>query len=179
MNQSAEIEVGQVEAEGLRYWRAKEALRQAEARLTVQAAALATFEARVTSLVGWAVTGSTGLVAAVVVTTLAPSVRFAAAVAVVLLFIAAICGARVLRPSHWWTFGDPGRVLNSNLPTELEELEAISSGLAEAIASNETRLAEAGSRLRWGLGWAAGAPIAALAGWVAGGWYPVLTAWVP
>ena len=179
MSQPADIEVGQIEAEGLRFWRAKEALRQAELRLTAQAAALATFEARATSLVGWAVAGSTALVTAFVATTLAPELRFAAALAVALLFFAAWWGADVLRPSRWWTFGDPKAVLASTYSTELEELEAIAGGLANAISANEARLSSAGRLLKYGFILAAAAPPVALAGWVAAGWWPVLTVWLP
>lgn len=179
MSQAVEIEVGQVASEGLRYWRAKEALRQAEARLTAQATALATFEARATSVVGWAVAGSTALVAAVVVTTLAPNIRFAAAVAVVLLFVAAIFAALVLRPTRWWSFGQPAQLLASTYGTELEELEAMVGGLAGAIASNETRLAGAGGWLNYSLYAAATAPIASLAGSGVAIKWPWLTLWVP
>jgi hypothetical protein len=174
-----EIELGQVAEDGLRYWRAKEALRQGELRLVAQSAALATFEARATSVVGWAVAGSTSLVALTTVVALPGGLRFGAVLAVVLLFLAAICGARVIGAGDWRAFGAPASVLDSSYASEVEDLEAMAGGLAIDIGHNEERLADAGRRLAWALRWAAAAPPAVLAGWLAGHWVPALTGWLP
>jgi hypothetical protein len=48
-----EIEVGAAGSD-LRYWKAKEAVRQGEARLAAQASVRATLEARAAALTGWA-----------------------------------------------------------------------------------------------------------------------------
>jgi hypothetical protein len=175
----ADIELGQVADDGLRYWRAKEAVRQGELRLAAQTAALATFEARATSVVGLAVAGSTSLVALTTVVILPPGLRFGAVLAVLLLFLAAICGARVIGAGAWRAFGAPGSLLDSPYASELEELEAMAGGLALDIDSNETRLTGAGRRLGWGLRWAAAAPPAVLVGWLVAGWFPWITSWLP
>ena len=50
---TSDIEVGATDGD-LRYWRAKEAVRQGEARLAAQAAICSAPEARATALTGWA-----------------------------------------------------------------------------------------------------------------------------
>ncbi len=51
--ETSEIELGAV-AGDLRYWRAKEGIRQGEARLEAQSAVRTALEARATALTGWA-----------------------------------------------------------------------------------------------------------------------------
>lgn len=53
-----QIEVGASDADGtLSYWRAKEAIRQGEARLTAQSGVRSMMEARATVITGWAAAG--------------------------------------------------------------------------------------------------------------------------
>ena len=91
-----EIEVGAVEGD-LRYWRAKEAVRQGEARLAAQAAIRTALEARATALTGWA---AVSLLATTGAALAAKDIGgFAgAAGASAVLFGAAVLGIHAVRP---------------------------------------------------------------------------------
>lgn len=151
------IEVG-ASREELRYWRAKEAVRQAELLLSSQAESRRGFEARATALLGWIVAGSSLLVAA---STTAPLARAATAL-VTLLPLVGAGGASVslLWPGRWGNPGyDPGLFLDSPLTSELEELEAAASGYIEAIELNKRWLARAMKLTRWTYVLFAAAPV--------------------
>ena len=96
-----EIEVGASEAEGdLRFWRAKEAVRQGEARLDAQAAIRTAMEARATAITGWAATSLIVAAGAGFATTDWPA-RGGAALTAIMLFAAAVIGIHPARPREW------------------------------------------------------------------------------
>lgn len=161
------IEVGETAADGLRYWRAKEAVRHGEARLTFQATALAALETRATSLVGWAAAGATAMVSALLLATLSRPGAWAASAALGALVLAAAAGVTVLWPRGWTPFGDPNGVLDSQETTELGDLEALAGGLGLAAAGNAKRLVSSGRLLTIGLGLLALAPACAGLAWLA------------
>lgn len=160
------IEVGEVQADGLDYWRAKEAMRQGEARLAFQATALMALEARATSLVGWSVAGATAMVSALLIASLPQATAWAAAAALVSLTLAAMAGASVLRPGDWTPFGNPQALLNSTHKNELTDLQAMAGGLELARSSNADRLKRRGRALALGLLLLAATPAVAAAGWL-------------
>lgn len=162
------IEVGASEAEGdLRYWRAKEAVRQGEARLTAQAAIRTAMEARATAITGWA---AAALVVATGAVFAAPdwASRSAAAFTVVVLFIAAGTCIFAARPRDWSMTGyDPQVIMTDTLSTELETLESLAEGISPGIQANNLRLNTMGTLLRWA-GWMLiAAPVAGAATYVA------------
>jgi hypothetical protein len=145
------IEVGAAEGD-LRYWRAKEAVRQGEARLTAQAAIRTALEARATALTGWA---AISLLAATGAGFTAKDTagRAGAAGAGSILFVAAIIGIHAVRPRDWAMVGYDLAVISADrLESELEVLESIASGLSPGIQANNRRLNEMGRMLRWA-GW--------------------------
>ncbi len=149
----ATIEVGASAADGeLRYWRAKEAVRQGEARLNAQATIRAAMEARATAITGWA---AASLIVATGVAFAGPNwaSRGAAGLASALLFAAAGVCIYAARPRDWTMTGyDPAIILNDNLGTELEALESQAGGLGSGILANDRRLVAMGRLLRWA-GW--------------------------
>ena len=151
---SSAIEVGASTAEGnLRYWRAKEAVRQGELRLSAQAAVRAALEARATAITGWAAAGLLALSA----TGAAASdwaARIGVGVAFVILFSAAAACIHVARPRQdWSTTGyDPRLIADDKLGSELEFLEYIAYGLSPGIQTNNLHLIRTGAALRWA-GW--------------------------
>jgi hypothetical protein len=146
-----EIEVGAIEGD-LRFWRAKKAVRQGEARLVAQAAVRTALEARATALTGWA---AVSLLAA---TGAAFAARDAAALAgavctAAVLFGAAIIGIHAARPRDWAMLGyDPEVITSDTLGSELEVLESIAGGLSPGIQANNSRLGGMARMLRW-VGW--------------------------
>lgn len=168
------IEVGAVEGE-LRYWRAKEAIRQGEARLAAQAAVRTALEARATALTGWA---AVSLLAATGAGFTATETRsfLAALAASIVLFTAAAIGVHAARPRNWAMVGyDPSVITTDPLGSELEVLESIAAGLSPGIQDNNIRLDAMGLMLRWA-GWLllAAPVIAAIVYWQA---RPV-TSWI-
>lgn len=142
-----EIEVGAVEGE-LRYWRAKEAIRQGEARLNAQAAVRAALEARATALTGWAAVALLAVTGAGFTATDSLS-RTGALTAGIVLFAAAIVGIHAARPRDWAMLGyDPSVITSDRLGSELELLESIALGLSPGIQANNWRLNSMGRMLR-------------------------------
>jgi hypothetical protein len=151
LSAASDIEVGAT-AGDLRYWRAKEAVRQGEARLTAQAAVRTALEARAAALTGWA---AVSLLAATGAGFAAKDAAgFAGASgAGTALFVAAIMGIHAARPRDWAMVGyDPEVITSDQLGSELEVLESIAAGLSPGIQANNRRLNEMGLMLRWA-GW--------------------------
>lgn len=149
------IEVGAAE-KGLRYWLAKEAVRQGESRLNAQNGVRTALEARATAITGWAAVGFLATIGAGFTAKLAP-VFFGAITAASFLFAAGAVGIIAARPRVWSLVGyEPDPVLampeTLNIATELEVLEALSGGLADGIKVNNKRLDRMGAMLRWA-GW--------------------------
>ena len=142
-----EIELGAVGGE-LRFWRAKEGIRQGEARLEAQSAVRTALEARATALTGWAA------VALLAATSVAfSSATFAAQagafVAGLILLWAAVEGIHAVRPRDWAMRGyDPSVIISDTLRTELESLESLAGGITEGIQANNQRLNGMGRSLR-------------------------------
>jgi hypothetical protein len=156
-----EFEVGAVPEDGLRLWRAREAVRQSELRLAAQGASLAALEQRGQALVGWAVAGATALLSGLLIATLSVPIRCAAMSALVSLLLSATCALIVLWPSQWRTFGNPEVLVRSDRLSELEELETIALTAAASITANQARLKRAGRALTSGFLFFAFAPVAA------------------
>ena len=158
---AGDIEVGQVAdpaiegGGGLRLWRAREAMRQAELRLSAQAAALATIESRAQALAGWLTSALTVLVSAFLVPTLPLEARGAAIGGAVTAAIALSLLVMALRPSDWTVAGhDPVELLSSPNSTELNDLEEMTRAYAGGIVANASRLATTSTLFRRAL-WAA------------------------
>jgi len=123
-----DIEVGATDGD-LRYWRAKEAVRQGELRLAAQAAIRTALEARATAITGWA---AVSLLAATGAGFTAQEAAGFAGVtcAGLLLFGAAIVGRHAVRPRDWAIVGyDPEVITSDQLGSELEVLESVAGGL--------------------------------------------------
>jgi hypothetical protein len=163
---TSDIEVGATDGD-LRYWRAKEAVRQGEARLTAQAAIRTALEGRATALTGWA---AISLLAATGAGFTAKDMAGSAGAGAegVVLLIAAIVGIHAVRPRDWAMVGyDPQVITSDRLDSELELLESIAAGLSPGIQTNNRRLNGMGRMLRW-------------AGWmlIAAPWVGTLSYWV-
>ena len=143
------IEVGASRADGdIRYWRAKEAVAKGELILTSQISALTRMMTSASSILGWSVTISIALVAAMAsrfgagntssnVAPLLLDLFWPALATEVLLLTTAICCVSVLWPSKWRAPGhNADLVLNSPYETELEILESMASGYVEAFRKN-------------------------------------------
>jgi hypothetical protein len=149
------IEVGAA-GDDLRYWQAKEALRQAELRLGSQASTLQAFEARSTSILGWLVAVLTTIAGAAAVTLNGGHAARAAAlcVAFVPATIAIFAAAGVVWPKKWSVPGYEPPVVLSECENELQQTEFFVQGYATGIRENAQFLAGAGERVRrawWGL----------------------------
>jgi len=147
------IEVGASDAEGyLRYWKAKEAVRQGEARLTAQAAIRTAMETRATAITGWAAASLLVVIGAGFAAPGWPSRGAAALTASASLVSARLC-IYAARPRDWGIKGyDPQVILGDPLATELEVLESIAEGMSPSIQTNNKRLNVMGKLLRWA-GW--------------------------
>lgn len=148
--QPGEIQVGAADSDGtLRLWKAKEAVRQGELRLGAQAAIRTALEARATALTGWAAAALLAISAAGA-TTPEWQPRAAATVAGSLLFLAAAISIHAARPRDWGVAGyAPQAIVDAELPSELETLEAIADGISPAILSNNDRLEAMAATMRW------------------------------
>lgn len=93
------IEVGASGAD-LRYWKAKDAVRQGEARLAAQSTIRTAMEARATAITGWA---AASLLAAAAAGLSTPdwSARAGAASLAIQLFCAAVTSIHTARPRDW------------------------------------------------------------------------------
>jgi hypothetical protein len=161
--QPDKFDAGATAEGGLRLWRAKEAMRQAELRLAGQAAALTTLESRAQAAIGWAVAGATALTGGLLIAELNLALRSAGVVALMFLLTSIWYGLEALCPQDDWVFfGSPAALLGSEYETEVEEHEATAEGLAGGITHNSKRLARVGNYLRRSLRLIALAPPAAL-----------------
>ena len=124
------IEVGARLADGdLRYWQAKEALRQGEARLASQLAVRTALESRATALTGWSAASLLVLTGAAL-TAANDATRIAATTTAIVLFLSALIGVHAVRSGDWSLIGyDPSVILDDPLETELEVLESVALGL--------------------------------------------------
>jgi hypothetical protein len=141
-SEEQEIEVG-ASRDALRYWLAKEALRQGELGLTAQISALDAMMSRASSMFGWSVTVTLALVGA---SSFHTNFQISAFAALASAFLAAVCCVCALWPRNWALNGyDPDFVVNQTLKTELEVLESLAAGLAEgkrlnAVASRKVAI---------------------------------------
>jgi hypothetical protein len=152
------IEFGASRGEGnLRYWLAREAVSKGELFLGSQMNALARLIASATSILGWSVTISlalTGVIASSLISReplagVMSRIVWPAATAEILLILAAVFCVCVLWPGTWRPPGHhPARVLNAPFGTELEVLESMAEGYAEAVEHNTTGLARLETWLR-------------------------------
>jgi hypothetical protein len=107
-----EIEVGAL-GDSLRYWLAKEALRQGELGLTSQMSALDAMMSRASAIFGWSVTVSIALVG---IASLPGGSQLPAFAALVFTFLAAVCCVCALWPRNWVLNGyDPVPVINETV----------------------------------------------------------------
>ena len=174
------IEVGSSITDGtIRYWKAKEGVTKGEVLLGSQISSMSRLMTSATSILGWSVTISLALTAAIA-SALAPPpsssgnpnpaaswflshLLWPAVAAEILLLIAAICCVRVLWPATWRAPGhDPALVLSAPYDTELEVLESMASGYAEAARYNGRALSRLEGWLRTAWASFAAAPIIGL-----------------
>lgn len=135
-NESSWTEVG-ANSGDLRYWLAKEGVRQGELRLAGQTASITAMEARASSILAWAVTIGIALAAA----TLDPRYRAAAGASLVPALAAAVCCVWALWPRRWDAAGYRHSELERfGYGTELEYLEAIAQGIEQSAERNSKRL---------------------------------------
>jgi hypothetical protein len=177
----AHIEVGASHDDGsLRYWLAKEAVGKGELLLGSQNTSLGRLLSNASSMMGWSVTISLALTAAIAsallpagnpataMASLAGQLLWPAAMAEALMLIAAICCFRVLWPGRWHVAGyDPNLVLNTSYNTELELFEAMASGYAQAADRNAGGLTHLEKWLRAAWLCFIGSPITGLAVYLA------------
>lgn len=157
------IDVGASSDCGLRLWRAKEAVRQGEARLGSQAASLASLEGRAQAMVGWAAAAATVLGGAVLTSTVELPLRVAAGCALAAMLHALVQGWIALRPSDWCVAGhDPDEIMNGYDDAEVYDLESMAGGYAVGLRKNRERLVASGNALSRGLLSMAAAPVAGL-----------------
>lgn len=140
------IEVGAARSNGtIRYWWAREAVRQGEARMAAQAAGMDALMGRAGSLVGWCVVAAIGLL-----TISARGAPSAAAVSSAVLALAAAgCCVAALWPRAWNApGGSVAWALSEPLDTELEALESLAAGYEKELAENNHAMRRAGILLR-------------------------------
>jgi hypothetical protein len=139
---SGEIEVGATGPD-LRYWLAKEAVRQGEMSLKFQAATFTQTTAQATTMLGWVITAAS---AAIGISIGSAQVRWhfaALTVATGFMLTAGLC-IKVVYPQDFPGEGlDPDQLLTIRLPTELEVLEAIGKGYSTTIGRNKLKLVAA------------------------------------
>lgn len=147
------IDVGAADGD-LRYWLAKEGLRQGEVRIGAQNGVRTALEARATAITGWAAVGFLAISGASFTAKEPPAV-WGATVAAAMLFAAGVVCILAARPRNWSMLGyspDVIMEMQARFATELEALESMCGGLADGMKVNNRRLDRMGSALRWG-GW--------------------------
>jgi len=155
-----ETELGATGAD-LPLWRAREAIRHAEIRLSVQGSAAQSLEGRATSMLGWSVAGLLAVGAAVVNGT-----HFVAAcVAGVCL---AVCGGLCLfgilgRDFNGVAGYEPAILLADQSGSEYEALVALAEGYQQAVVHNHAAFTRFKSLLAAAMVFMAGAPISGFA----------------
>ena len=150
----ASISLGAANSDGtLRLWLAQQAVAKGEALLGAQIGSIGRLSTSATSILGWSVTVSLALIAAIP-STIAPASQppggtaalqsllpghllWPAVAALVSILLAAVCCVVVLWPGYWRPPGHaPDLLLDTPYDTELEVLEAMASGYADAVALN-------------------------------------------
>lgn len=146
-NNPAEIEVGAVGAE-LRYWLAKEAVRQQERSFSLEASEMAAVKSQATTLLGW-------IVAAVVLTfdspTSHPEWRIASlCICAGLTLVGALCIFIIFprKGRQFSGFAAP-QLIDSAFGSELEQLESLARGLFIATEKNRGQILRFQSILGW------------------------------
>jgi hypothetical protein len=153
------IDVGAANSDGtLRHWLAQQAVAKGEAILEAQIASVGRLSTGATSILGWSVTISLALIAGISsslsVAAAGPTSASASSGAIFLshllwpavlalasTLMAAVCCVIVLWPGYWQPPGHaPDLVLNAPYDTELEVLEALAIGYAEAMHANARKL---------------------------------------
>ena len=153
-----EIELGAV-GDDLRYWAAKEALRQVELRKRSQTDIFSSFNTRATSVLGWSVTGILALGAAVVT----GHQTWAAAATILPLTCAAALSISVLWPRRWYDGAWAADwVLRWPRKSELETIEAMATGGHESLEEDDKKLQKFARRLAIAYGCLIGAPVLGL-----------------
>jgi hypothetical protein len=130
----------------LRIWKAREAFRQGELKLTQHGLSLDGIRAQATSLLGWSVSIGTAL-AAVALTGKVPG---AATVIVVSTTMTAVLSIGALWITSNWRFPsfNPMTILDHELESELEVLEALAIGSQASVEKNRATLTSRSSMLR-------------------------------
>jgi hypothetical protein len=136
---SSQIEVG-AQGVDLRYWLAKEALRQSEITSGFESSALTATIGLATTILGWLVPAATAAGIAAI-TARKPEWRFAADVVLVGFGLTVSICIFVILPIHVKSAAfDAPQLLNSGLTTELEHLESMALGQFEASQKRRTKL---------------------------------------
>lgn len=156
------IEVGAAD-DTLRYWLAKEALRQGELQIAAQISALQSLATRATSILGWAVTVAGALIAAAI----SGPWKLPAIVAAGCMFVSSVCCFVALWPRDWALPGHrPAWLLSAPHPTELEVLEGMARGYATGNEQNARRQQRFGKWLRAAWVFFLLAPLAGIGAWI-------------
>ena len=121
----------------VRYWLAKEAMRQSEARLASQAVSLQAMETRATSLLTWSVTLALALIAAIA----DGRFRWPATGGAAFAVVTAALAVAALWPRRWFSGAHlPSALEKLGHDTELAHLEQMAIGNERAGDANEQRL---------------------------------------
>ncbi|GCD66438.1 hypothetical protein [Acetobacter pasteurianus] len=131
------IEVGEVDTDGLRLWRTRQAVDQAKQRMEFQSTSLDTIMARATQALSWSVTVSCAFLA------LGAAQGFIWTLLIVGLFgaVTTICALVVLKPSGWVPpIQTPEWFLETKLSNELEITEYIARSYQTGIQENRKRI---------------------------------------
>jgi hypothetical protein len=124
----------------LRYWLAKEAVRQGEVLLKFQATTIAAIQKQATTLLGWVVTATTAAVT-VAISTDKPEWRSATILIAAGLTITAVVCIVILLPREIRSEAfEPNQLLGSVLKSELENLESLAEGHSTGISINKAKL---------------------------------------
>lgn len=132
--------------ERLQFWKAKEAFRQGELKLTQQSAVLDGLRLQATSLLGWSVTIGVALAAAALTKGL-PDV--AVVVVTSITITAALCIGTLWVTSGWrFSSFNPLQIMDNPLGSELEVLESLALGSQDSIVKNRRMIGVRSQLLR-------------------------------
>lgn len=155
------IDVGAADGT-LRYWLAKEAVRQGEIGIGAQMAVIQSLATRATTLMGWSVTVASALAAAAI----SGPWTVPASAAAAFMVLSGLCAFIGLWPRDWKLAGHDSKwILSGALPTELEILESMALGSAEGIKQNAGALRRFAFWLRGAWVFFLLAPVAGFAAW--------------
>ncbi|MFT8586795.1 hypothetical protein [Acetobacter papayae] len=131
------VDVGEIAAEGLRLWCARQALDQAQKRLEFQSASMDSLTSRAGQTIGWSVTLSCALLALTI------NQKLPCTMLSVCLFsgLTAACAAMVLRPRQWVPPTQmPDWFLHTALRNELAVVEQQALSFQSGIQENRGQL---------------------------------------